>query len=857
MPVVYSKVIKKRIRNKFLLPITVLTVGCCIIILLFVVTLINREQNSNMYIIIDLSIILVVLASYIFLTRYITKNLLNEVLKADETTRKAVEDKNMLINIQDIMNSLDVMIYVTNPETNEILFMNERMKRHYSIEGDTVGQICYRVLQEGLSSRCGFCPCIKLDNNPDETVVWNENSSLTNRIYRNVDRYIKWPNGQTVHIQHSVDITELIAAKEAAESNNRSKGFFLAQMSHEIRTPMNAILGISEIQLLDKTLSPNAEEGYRKIYESGNLLLNIINDILDFSKIDAGKLEIFREKYDVPSLINDSVQLNRLRFENKLIYFKINLDENTPHELIGDELRIRQILFNLLSNAFKYTEVGEVELSVYPEPAAPEEKEQNKETITLVFRVKDTGQGMTESQISRIFDEYSRFNMETNRSISGTGLGMSITKRIIDMMDGKIHIESKPGEGSVFTVRLPQVLCGAAVCGSEIAKNLREFNFQNISLDKKTQIIHEHMPYGKVLIVDDVESNLLVAKGLLNPYGLHIETVKSGFDAIKKIENDKNYDIIFMDHMMPKMDGLKTTKILRDMGYAHPIVALTANAVIGQEEMFLANGFDGFISKPIDSRELNHILIELIRNKKLGQESQPDMYGEQLVPGTESKMPESFPKNDDLIAAAALDIKNAIDALEELLPKINNNTAVKSDIELFITTVHGIKSALANIGEKQLSGIALKLELAAQQAASQQTASQQTASQQAVSQQAVGNNSEITLISSEIHKFINILQDFLKKIKLKETDDNMEVSGEDIIFLREKLNEIKTACGNFHVIDAKKALINIRQKKWSKKINEILSEISMCLLRGEFVKVEDAVEKANKMLNPDEEKNEL
>jgi len=195
-------------------------------------------------------------------------------------------------------------------------------------------------------------------------------------------------------------------------------------------------------------------------------------------------------------------------------------------------------------------------------------------------------------------------------------LGMSITKHLITMMNGEIHVESKPGEGSVFTVRLPQMRRGTNVCGESSSKNLREFNFHDTSLERKSQIVHEQMPYGKVLVVDDVESNLFVAKGLLKPYGLQIETVNSGYDAIEKIQNDKIYDIIFMDHMMPKMDGIKTTEILREMGYKSPIVALTANAVIGQKEMFLSNGFDNFISKPIDSRELNHILTELIQNKK-------------------------------------------------------------------------------------------------------------------------------------------------------------------------------------------------------------------------------------------------
>jgi len=242
-------------------------------------------------------------------------------------------------------------------------------------------------------------------------------------------------------------ITELEAEKEAAEKSNRLKGIFLAQMSHEIRTPMNAILGISEIQLRDTTLTPEAEDGYRKIYESGNLLLNIINDILDFSKIDAGKMEIMIDKYDIPSLLNDTALLNRMRFESKPLEFNLHVDENTPLELIGDELRIRQILNNLLSNAFKYTDVGEVGLSIHVESAAgsaesagsaetagtagtagsaetagtatlPEDGDDN---VILVFKVSDTGQGMTDKQIEVLFNEFKRFNMDTNRSISSTG----------------------------------------------------------------------------------------------------------------------------------------------------------------------------------------------------------------------------------------------------------------------------------------------------------------------------------------------------------------------------------------------------------------------------------------------------
>jgi len=541
--------------------------------------------------------------------------LLRIVVQKNRIEKRAqimLKEKNMLINLGNIMNGLDVMIFVTDPKTDKILFINERMKKQYGILENPVGKTCYKILKKDRSERCSFCPCYKLDREPDKIIIWDEHCLLTDLVFHRVDRYIEWPNGETVHIQHAVDITELIAAKEAAESSNRSKGYFLAQMSHEIRTPMNVILGISEIQLLNKSLPYDAEDGYKKIYESGSLLLNIINDILDFSKIDAGKLDLVYNKYDVPSLISDAVQQIRLRFKDKPLSFEVNLDENMPYALTGDELRIKQILNNLLSNAFKYTEAGEVELSIHAEP------DDNEETVTIVFRVRDTGQGMTESQISRIFDEYSRFNLDTNRSISGTGLGMNITKRLISLMNGSISVQSEQGKGSVFTVKIPQKRTDKTVCGSDVAAKLSSFRYQSTAIVKKTQFIRRDMSHGGVLVVDDMASNIYVAKGMLSLYNLIIDTASSGFEAVKKIEDGNVYSIVFMDHMMPKMDGIETTKKLRSMGYTQPIIALTANALIGQDKIFLNNGFDGFISKPVDSHELDLILNEFIKNPETG-----------------------------------------------------------------------------------------------------------------------------------------------------------------------------------------------------------------------------------------------
>jgi CheY-like chemotaxis protein len=411
----------------------------------------------------------------------------------------------------------------------------------------------------------------------------------------------------------SVILWSISLARRKSDAENRQKSEFLATMSHEIRTPMNAILGITEIHLQDKTIRADIKEALSKIYNSGNLLLGIINDILDLSKIEAGKMELDLVKYNVASLINDVVQLNKIRYESKPVEFKLRVDETVPLLLLGDELRIKQILNNLLSNGFKYTEKGGVSLSVSVEYAARGVATH----VTLVFTVNDTGQGMTAEQVRKMFDEYSRFNMAANRTTQGTGLGMTITQNLVGMMDGTISVESAPGKGTKVVVRLPQRNIGTAVSGvvgRELAENLEHFRMNSATQTEKAQLVYDPMPYGKVLVVDDVETNLYVAKGLMAPYGLAIETALSGFVAVDKIKEGKVYDIVFMDHMMPKMDGIETTKLIRGLGYKRPVIALTANALAGQAEMFMNNGFDGFISKPIDIRQLNFFLNKLVRD---------------------------------------------------------------------------------------------------------------------------------------------------------------------------------------------------------------------------------------------------
>jgi PAS domain S-box-containing protein len=588
---------------------------------------------------------------------------------------------------------------------------------------------------------------------------------------------------------------------EIAEENSKAKSKFLAAMSHEIRTPMNTILGITEVQLQDDTLAPDVKESLTEIYNSSDLLLGIINDILDLSKIEAGKMELAPSKYEVASLINDTAQLSVMRISSKPIEFELIVDENVPMVLLGDEMRIKQILNNLLSNAFKYTEEGTVKLQIYSE-----KKEENKDYATLVFRVSDTGQGMTAEQVNEIFDEYSRFNLEANRTIEGTGLGMNITQNLIHMMNGEISVDSALGVGTTFVVRLPQKIVGSDVIGKKIAQNLRQFRLDNALGTRKTQIVRELMPYGSVLVVDDVESNLYVARRLLSPYDLSIETVAGGAEAVKKIKNGRIYDIIFMDHMMPKMDGIETVKIIRGLGYRGTIIALTANAVAGQSEMFMDSGFDAFISKPIDLRQLNAVLNKFIRDK------QPD---EVIETARRQKVgiiktAQIPPKSDtEMLSIFMRDAKKALAAFEAALKDIDE--ASGDNFQSFSSPAHAMKSVFANIGGTALSQMARELEKSAKE-------------------------NDKSGVESQTRDIIAVLKIITSAIK-KELEKKTGGKDGDLTLLQEQLKIIGDACANYDEKTVAAAMSVLDSMIWTKETRDFLDKISEYILHSDFEKI--------------------
>jgi signal transduction histidine kinase/CheY-like chemotaxis protein len=410
--------------------------------------------------------------------------------------------------------------------------------------------------------------------------------------------------------------------KLAAESASETKSNFLANMSHEMRTPLNAIIGFSELTLDSGEIFGEASSNLEKIHNSGMNLLGIINDILDISKIESGKFELIPVEYDIPSLINDTAVLNTTRIGSKPIQFRLHADKNLPAVLFGDELRIKQIFNNLLSNAFKYTAEGTVDWDIHAE----EDPISGPGGIWLVSSVRDTGIGIKQEDVGKLFQDYNQVNTRSNRKIEGTGLGLSLAKKMADLMGGTIALESEYGKGSIFTVRLRQQRRGEAVIGNEKAESLSNFHYNAQKRSQNQKLIRIPLPYASVLVVDDVAANLEVTRGLLKPYGMTVDCVSSGQSAINRIKNpEKHYNAIFMDHMMPGMDGMEAVRIIRkeiDTGYAKtiPIIALTANAIVGTEEIFLRNGFQAFLTKPIDIMRLDSVIHQWVRDKKREQE---------------------------------------------------------------------------------------------------------------------------------------------------------------------------------------------------------------------------------------------
>ncbi len=467
-----------------------------------------------------------------------------------------------------------------------------------------------------------------------------------------------------------LSIKETSARLEVALTNAQeaviAKRQFLAHMSHEIRTPLNAVIGLSELALGEECLSRETESNLEKIYSAGSTILSIINDILDISKIEAGKFEISPVQYDVPSLINDTVVLNNVRVGERDLAFKLDVDADLPSVLYGDDLRIKQIFNNLLSNAFKYTYFGVVKWRV--------SFERDGNDVWLVSSVRDTGIGIKQEDVQHLFADYHQVDSKTNRQVEGTGLGLAIVKRLVELMDGTISVESEYGKGSTFRVRLRQTLVSDTPIGKEVAENLMAMRYALSKRTANSKQARIDLSYAHILVVDDVETNLDIVKGIMKSYGVKVDCATSGLQAVEMIRSGvPRYDAVFMDHMMPGMDGMEATRIIREVigtDYARniPIIALTANAIVGNEEIFLSRGFQAFITKPIDMMKLDSVLRRWVRDKQREQElsadeqDQTDEHNEELTDPRPSP-PASKPSLLANITIRSLDQERCLDRL--------------------------------------------------------------------------------------------------------------------------------------------------------------------------------------------------
>lgn len=620
-----------------------------------------------------------------------------------------------------------------------------------------------------------------------------------------------------VRLNKKTQMAEVLNKKtERALAASEAKSSFLSNMSHEIRTPINAVLGMNEMVLREST-EANVLEYSESIRTAGHTLLGLVNDILDFSKIEAGKMEIIPVEYDISSLINDLVNMIQTKADGKGLLLKLEFDENIPKLLYGDEIRIKQVVTNILTNAVKYTEEGGVIFHIGYD-RIPEEPDM----VYLNFSVKDTGIGIKPEDMAKLFSKFDRIEEERNRKVEGTGLGMNITKCLLEMMGTSLEVDSVYGEGSDFHFKLKQKVTKWEPLGDYEAAYRAAVSGRKKYKEKFVA------PKATVLVVDDTPMNLTVFVSLLKTTKVQIDTAESGRSALE-LTREKKYDVIFLDHMMPEMDGIETLQNLREEkdnpNLETPVICLTANAISGAREKYLAAGFDDYLTKPVEVDRLEEMLLHYLPDEKIEMTQQEESPEE----AAQNTFPQWIWQCEGLDVAAG--VQNCGGAEEFLSVLSGFYIAIKGqaeEIEEYLRTedyrnytikVHALKSSARIIGAMELSEKAKRLE-------------------------AAGDEQDIAFIKANSKELLTLYRDYLKRLApIAETSEDLqEIPPEMLTDLYVSMQEFAQT-EDYEL--AQMVMDAVKEYRLPEEDKERVTAIQACLQKLDWDGVRKIVSEAN------------